>query len=221
MKNVSVGKESLFEEMTDYGDDGMDLGSDASSRSCSDTSSSMVTPSSPSMHLVTLEDCEDDEDYQDYKRKVLEGWEGAGREPVNSRSLAEEFRDVPSPPPSLRGPLATTAAAVPEELKQNGNIIFVPNCQPLCAVPRAGEQAAGGTGTAGALGYPRCDRGSGCRTLAYEHLQVPPIDWTALEKHLAELPRAQEGGRGHNRNLRRTSSTSVSVLWRRVALAWG
>lgn len=67
----------------------MDLGSDASSRSSSESNSNKVTPcspsldlatlesykSSPSLDLVTLEDYEEDEDYQEYKKKVIEDWE--------------------------------------------------------------------------------------------------------------------------------------------------
>eukprot|EP00066_Takifugu_rubripes_P017380 XP_011606646.1 PREDICTED: schwannomin-interacting protein 1-like [Takifugu rubripes] len=73
----------------DYREDGMDLGSDASSRSSSESNSNKVTPcspsldlaalevykSSPSLDLVTLEDYEEDEDYQEYKKKVIEEWE--------------------------------------------------------------------------------------------------------------------------------------------------
>ncbi|KAM9319088.1 schwannomin-interacting protein 1 isoform 2-T2 [Pholidichthys leucotaenia] len=75
--------------MTDYREDGMDLGSDASSRSSSESNSNKVTPcspcldlatledykSSPSLDLVTLDDYEEDEDYQEYKKKVIEEWE--------------------------------------------------------------------------------------------------------------------------------------------------
>lgn len=75
--------------LQDYREDGMDLGSDASSRSSSESNSNKVTPcspsldlatledykSSPSLDLVTLEDYEEDEDYQQYKKKVIEEWE--------------------------------------------------------------------------------------------------------------------------------------------------
>uniref|UniRef100_A0A1A8DP86 Schwannomin interacting protein 1 n=2 Tax=Nothobranchius kadleci TaxID=1051664 RepID=A0A1A8DP86_NOTKA len=75
--------------MTDYREDGMDLGSDASSRSSSESNSNKVTPcspsldlatledykSSPSPDLVTLDDYEEDDDYQEYKKKVIEEWE--------------------------------------------------------------------------------------------------------------------------------------------------
>ncbi|KAJ8378688.1 hypothetical protein AAFF_G00237370 [Aldrovandia affinis] len=213
--------------MTDCQEDGMDLGSDSSSRSCSETSSTMATPSSPRMHLVMLEDCEDDEDYQEYRRKVLGEWggeygdrgggEGRGHAPVNSRSLAEEFRDIPCHPPSPSPAArpATAAAAVPDELKQNGNIIVVathhhPFSSPAHG-PRVGQRGAVGGYGGGAVGVVsllRWDRETGCpATLP----QVPPIDWAALEKHLVELPSRAWEGRGHNQNPRRTSSTSPDV----------
>ncbi|XP_054901541.1 schwannomin-interacting protein 1 isoform X2 [Poeciliopsis prolifica] len=73
----------------DYREDGMDLGSDASSRSSSESNSNKVTPCSPSLDLAnledyksspspdlgTLDDYEEDEDYQEYKKKVMEEWE--------------------------------------------------------------------------------------------------------------------------------------------------
>ncbi|XP_043114784.1 schwannomin-interacting protein 1 isoform X2 [Puntigrus tetrazona] len=55
--------------MTDYREDGMDLGSDSSSRSSSESNSNKVTPcseykSSPSLELAGLEDYEEDEDWE-------------------------------------------------------------------------------------------------------------------------------------------------------------
>ncbi|XP_045930169.1 schwannomin-interacting protein 1-like [Micropterus dolomieu] len=173
--------------MTDYREDGMDLGSDVSSRSSSESNSNKVTPcspsldlatledykSSPSLDLVTLEDYEEDEDYQEYKKKVIEEWEseygedytspqppsqeeGGGsivgvdglgegyRKTVNSRSLAEEFQDVktvpPLPAPSER--TATSVAVVPDELKQNGNLIL-----PRSSQLHSPGTPQGGTGT--------------------------------------------------------------------------
>ncbi|KAJ8388664.1 hypothetical protein AAFF_G00130730 [Aldrovandia affinis] len=163
--------------MSDYREDGMDLGSDASSRSSSESNSNKVTPcseykSSPSLDLATLEDYEADEDYQEYKKKVIEEWEseygdygdneeggdaggggGGYRKPVNSRSLAEEFQDVKTPPPPLVVHTATIVAAVPEELKQNGNVIVpVSHHLPplpgprLCPSPGSGYRGAAGAG---------------------------------------------------------------------------
>ncbi|XP_028320169.1 schwannomin-interacting protein 1 isoform X2 [Gouania willdenowi] len=88
--------------MTDYREDGMDLGSDASSRSSSESNSNKVTPcspsldlanlddykSSPSLDLVTLEDYEEDEDYQEYKKKVIEEWESEYGDDCSSPQLS-------------------------------------------------------------------------------------------------------------------------------------
>ncbi|XP_029699629.1 IQCJ-SCHIP1 readthrough transcript protein-like isoform X2 [Takifugu rubripes] len=88
--STSISMMTLSDGSTpDYREDGMDLGSDASSRSSSESNSNKVTPcspsldlaalevykSSPSLDLVTLEDYEEDEDYQEYKKKVIEEWE--------------------------------------------------------------------------------------------------------------------------------------------------
>ncbi|KAJ8368796.1 hypothetical protein SKAU_G00088240 [Synaphobranchus kaupii] len=207
----------------------MDLGSDASSRSSSESNSNKVTPcseykSSPSLDLATLEDYEEDEDYQEYKKKVIEEWEseygdygdngeenvgGGYRKPVNSRSLAEELQDVKTPPPPLIGHTATTAAVVPEELKQNGNVI-VPGGRHLPplpvgkATPKPGQRIPGVVGTGG-----RGSREEITGTLPSEEPQLPTMDWAALEKHLAGLQcREQEV---HNQNLGRSNYTSVSL----------
>ncbi|XP_072320222.1 schwannomin-interacting protein 1 isoform X2 [Eucyclogobius newberryi] len=137
----------------DYREDGMDLGSDASSRSSSESNSNKVTPCSPSIDLRVLEDYEEDEDYQHYKEKVIEEWEseyrdnysssqhpgpeeggGGGDEAsdhdssyiktVSSHSLEDELHDMKIVPASLT-PSGHTASgnSSPEELKQNGNMI--------------------------------------------------------------------------------------------------
>ncbi|XP_035242321.1 schwannomin-interacting protein 1 isoform X2 [Anguilla anguilla] len=219
--------------VSDYREDGMDLGSDASSRSSSESNSNKVTPcseykSSPSLDLATLEDYEEDEDFQEYKKKVIEEWEseygeggdsgeenlvggggggsdGGDRKPVNSRSLAEEFQDAKTPPPALIGQTATAVAAVPEELKQNGNVIaptgrHLPPLPVGKATPKPGQRLGGGAG----------GRGSGeelTGTLPSEEAQLPTMDWAALERHLAGLQcREQEA---HNQNLGRSNYTSA------------
>ncbi|KAL0973070.1 hypothetical protein UPYG_G00198530 [Umbra pygmaea] len=259
--------------MTDYREDGMDLGSDASSRSSSESNSNKVTPcspslelaslgdyksspslelatleedykSSPSLDLGTLEDEEDeeDEDYQEYKKKVIEEWEsefgedyssqqpptqedggvvdgigtpgGGFWKPVNSRSLAEEFQDVKPPPlPAHSGHTATSAAAVPEQLKQNGNVILPQSLtRPL---PR-------GTG-ATKPGHRRSSRsrggfgGGGGRMGEYreeecaEEESLPTMDWAALERHLAGLQCRQQQNQNQNLNhsLGKTQYTSA------------
>uniref|UniRef100_A0A8C9VE85 Schwannomin interacting protein 1 n=1 Tax=Scleropages formosus TaxID=113540 RepID=A0A8C9VE85_SCLFO len=221
--STSISMTTLSDGSTpDYREDGMDLGSDASSRSSSESNSNKVTPcseykSSPSLDLVTLEDYEEDEDYQEYKKKVIEEWEseygdcgdheegGGCRRPVNSRSLAEEFQDVRTPPPPLGGrTAATTAAAVPEELKQNGNLI-VPssNHQPPASgaktVPKARQWASGGSAGTGGLG----------NALPAAEPQLPTMDWAALEKHLAGLQFQEQEVQNQNQGLGRTNYTSA------------
>lgn len=255
----------------------MDLGSDASSRSSSESNSNKVTPcspsldlatledykSSPSLDLVTLEDYEEDEDYQEYKKKVIEEWEseygedytspqppgqeeggggvvgvnrvgGGYRKTVNSRSLAEELQDVKTVPPlpAPGGRTATSAAAVPEELKQNGNLILprsnqlhspgTPQGGTGTPKPRhrsssqgrgsrssgGGGSGAGSGGTGGRMGGYREEEG-------VEEEPLPTMDWAALERHLAGLQcREQENqnlNHNQNHNMGKTNYTSVSV----------
>uniref|UniRef100_A0A8B9LBJ0 Schwannomin interacting protein 1 n=1 Tax=Astyanax mexicanus TaxID=7994 RepID=A0A8B9LBJ0_ASTMX len=235
--------------VTDYREDGMDLGSDASSRSGSESNSNKVTPcseckSSPSLELAALDDYdEEDEDYQQYKKRVIEDWEseyganyadnqqpaendGAFRKPANSRSLAEELQDVKStPPPPTDQTTATVAAAVPEELKQNGNLIL-PNTQHLLspssgrgkALAKPGHRSpgAGGGGGTGVLGGGGTGLGSCYRLGGYkeesvlEESQLPTMDWAALERHLAGLQfREQQENHNQNQGLGRTNSTNA------------
>lgn len=258
----------------------MDLGSDASSRSSSESNSNKVTPcspsldlatledykSSPSLDLVTLEDYEEDEDYQEYKKKVIEEWEseygedytspqppgqeevGGGvvgidspgegyRKTVNSRSLAEEFQEVKTVPPlpAPAGRTATSVAAVPEELKQNGNLIL-PRSNQLHSpgTPQEGtgthkpnnrsssqgrgSRSSGGGGGGGGGGG---SGGTGGRMGGYreeecvEEEPLPTMDWAALERHLAGLQcREQENqnlNQNQNHNMGKTNYTSVSI----------
>lgn len=253
----------------------MDLGSDASSRSGSESNSNKVTPcspsldlaalddykSSPSLDLVTLEDYEEDEDYQEYKKKVIEEWEseygedctspqppsqeegeggsevvegfGKGyRKTVNSRSLAEEFQEVkPIPPiPAPGRHTATSATVIPEELKQNGNLIL-----PRSSHLHSPGAPHGGTGTArpshrsssqgrgsrsSGLGGGGGGGGTGIKMGGYreeegvEEEPLPTMDWAALERHLAGLQtREQENqnlNHNQNQNVGKTNYTSVS-----------
>ncbi|XP_062242473.1 schwannomin-interacting protein 1 isoform X1 [Platichthys flesus] len=257
---------------SDYREDGMDLGSDASSRSSSESNSNKVTPcspsldlatledykSSPSLDLVTLEDYEEDEDYQEYKKKVIEEWEseygddytsppppgqeegGGGlvevdglgqgyRKTVNSRSLAEEFQDVkPVPPlPAPGGHTATSVAAIPEELKQNGNLIF-PRSNQLHSpdTPKGGtgiqkpsrrssSQFRGSRSSSGGGG----GGGTGVRMGGYreeegvEEEPLPTMDWAALERHLAGLQCREQENQNlnhiQNHNMGKTAYTSA------------
>lgn len=261
----------------------MDLGSDASSRSSSESNSNKVTPcspsldlaaledykSSPSLDLVTLEDYEEDEDYQEYKKKVIEEWEseygedyaspqplggedgGVGinspdesyRKKPSSRSLAEEFQEVKTVPPlpAPRGRTSTSVDVVPEELKQNGNLIL-PSSNRLhspgalqegsgthrpsnrsysrarggrsCSMGGGGGGGAGSSGgTEGRIGGYR---GEECA----EEEPLPTMDWAALERHLAGLQcRERENqnlNQNQNHNMGKTHYTSVSVQHSRV-----
>lgn len=253
----------------------MDLGSDASSRSSSESNSNKVTPcspsldlatledykSSPSLDLVTLEDYEEDEDYQDYKKKVIEEWESEYgedytspqppgqeesnrgtvgiespgddyRKTVNSRSLAEEFQEVKTvrPLPAPDGHLATSVAAVPEELKQNGNLIL-PRSHQLrspgrpqegtgthkpnnrSSRPSRGSRSSGtaiggsrGGGGGGGGGVGGSSGGTGGRMGGYreeecvEEEPLPTMDWAALERHLAGLQCREQENQNLNQN---------------------
>nr|XP_033814590.1 schwannomin-interacting protein 1-like isoform X2 [Geotrypetes seraphini] len=181
----------------DYREDGMDLGSDACSRSSSESSSNKVTPcseckSSPSLELATLEDYEEDEDYQVYK-KAVNGW-GVEEEddeededfravhhrcakPARGRSLAEELEDVKGgapPPPNIN---------LHQELKHNGNAV---------ARKRGGKGRKGlpksqhvwGRLTAAGVALNPLESSGTCLK---EDSQLPIMDWEALEKHLAGL----------------------------------
>ncbi|XP_040020175.2 schwannomin-interacting protein 1 isoform X3 [Gasterosteus aculeatus] len=276
--SMSISMTTLSDGSTpDYREDGMDLGSDASSRSSSESNSNKVTPcspsldlanledykSSPSPDLVTLDDYEEDEDYQEYKKKVIEEWEseygedyaspqppgqeegGGGlvgvdglgegyRKAVNSRSLAEEFQDVKTVPPlpAPGGSTATSAAAVPEELKQNGNLI-VPKSRQLHSpgAPQGGtgapkprhrsagqckgsRSAGGGAGSAGGGSGGRGGRMRGHKEVeGVEEEPLPTMDWAALERHLAGLQcREQENqnlNHNQNHNMGKTAYTSA------------
>lgn len=201
----------------------MDLVSDASSRSGSESNSNSnkVTPcsdckSSPSLELTALDDYdEEDEEFQQYKKRVIEDWESEYdadnqngqdrtlRKAVNSRSLAEELQEVKSSP-----------AAAPEELKQNGNLIL-PRKPQAKAIPKSpgtgggGGSGGGGLGVGG-VGLEGCYRLGGYREdSVVDESQLPTMDWAALERHLAGL-QFREQQENHNRNLGRTNSMNVS-----------
>lgn len=208
--------------MTDYREDGMDLGSDSSSRSSSESNSNKVTPcseykSSPSLELAGLEDYEEDEDYQQYKKRVLVDWDraygenyadtqneefsqtGLLQESVNSRSLAEELAPAAAPP---GGHLATSE---PEEIKQNGNSV-TPCGLPLspCEAKTLGKPSH----RIGVSGRDSGEIGGGrYRDECVEESQLPAMDWAALERHLAGLQFREQ--QNHNHGLMRTNSTNA------------
>ncbi|XP_069069362.1 schwannomin-interacting protein 1 isoform X1 [Pleurodeles waltl] len=177
--------------MNDYREDGMDLGSDASSRS----SSNKVTPcsdckSSPSLELAALDDYDEDEDFQVYKKKGAEDWEedvddeeSYGDYTVNNhyaktvlgRSLAEEFEEakgVVPPPPSN--------ASLHNELKHNGNVVSRKTGTKGKKNHQKSQYALGRIG-GGVVSY------NASETCAKEDTPLPTMDWAALEKHLAGL----------------------------------
>ncbi|XP_067451004.1 schwannomin-interacting protein 1 isoform X2 [Thunnus thynnus] len=274
--SMSISMTTLSDGSTpDYREDGMDLGSDASSRSSSESNSNKVTPcspsldlatledykSSPSLDLVTLEDYEEDEDYQEYKKKVIEEWEseygedytspqppgqeegrggvmgvdrvgGGHRKTVNSRSLAEELQDVKAVPPlpAPSGRTATSAAAVPEELKQNGNLILprsnqlhspgtpqggtgTPKPRHRSSSQGRGSRSSGGGGSGGGSGGTGGRMGGYREEEGVEEEPLPTMDWAALERHLAGLQcREQENqnlNHNQNHNMGKTNYTSA------------
>ncbi|XP_029026790.1 schwannomin-interacting protein 1 isoform X1 [Betta splendens] len=281
--SMSISMTTLSDGSTpDYREDGMDLGSDASSRSSSESNSNKVTPcspsldlatledykSSPSLDLVTLEDYEEDEDYQEYKKKVIEEWEseygedytspqppgqeqgGGGvlgddgldegyRKTVNGRSLAEEFQDVKTVPPlpAPSGRTATSVAAVPEELKQNGNLILPRRRRPHSpgapqrdtgtaklghrnrGQDRGSRGGSGGGGEGGGGGGQGGHGGTGGQMGGYgeegsaEEEPLPTMDWAALERHLAGLQCREQENQNlnhiQNHNMGKTNYTSA------------
>ncbi|XP_035384105.1 schwannomin-interacting protein 1 isoform X2 [Electrophorus electricus] len=206
--------------MADYREDGMDLGSDVSSRSGSETSSNKVTPCSecrpsPGLDLGALEDYDEDEDYRRYKKRVIEDWgreyaadyadnrptavDGAFRKPApNGRSLAEELRAVKGTPPAPAMPAATRAPAEREEVKRNSNPTGAH--RPLSPASGRGEADDRSIGE-GSAGGPRKEG-------VAEESQLPTMDWAALERHLAGL-QFREQQENQNGNMGRTSSTNA------------
>lgn len=179
----------------------MDLGSDTSSHSSSESNSNKVTPcseykSSPSLDLTALEDYEEDEEQN--RSRVLMDWDreylqrqNFTRDTINSRSLAEELQT--SAPP-----------LVPEELKQNGNVIE----------PRD-HRLPPGSRDSKTLDEPKRQvavtglEDGGYREECVEENQLPSMDWAALERHLAGLQFREQQ---QNHGLSRICSTNVSIV---------
>ncbi|KFO33673.1 Schwannomin-interacting protein 1 [Fukomys damarensis] len=211
----------------DYREDGMDLGSDAgsssSSRASSQSNSTKVTPcseckssSSPggSLDLVSaLEDYE--EPFLAYQKKVIDEWapeedgeeeeeEGErgyrddrcpAREPGNVSARTggggggDRSTTTTMPPPMPNGNLHPHA---PQDLRHNGN-------KPQPAGSRHGVRGP----VVGGLCLQPPDGGS----CVPEEPPVPPMDWEALEKHLAGLQFREQEVR--NQGQARTNSTSA------------
>uniref|UniRef100_A0A8C5PNH8 Schwannomin interacting protein 1 n=1 Tax=Leptobrachium leishanense TaxID=445787 RepID=A0A8C5PNH8_9ANUR len=196
--------------MNDYREDGMDLGSDACSRSSSESSSNKVTPcsdckSSPSLELAALEDYE-----EDFVDKVSDGWEdedeeeegiGEGRFPKDNcfgrvatgRSLAEEFEDAKS------RHLSSVNGNPSHQHKLNGNLfIGKSNVKGKPSPPKPQNNSFKGTSLNSTGGLGAAMR---------EEPQLPTMDWDALEKHLAGLQLQEQEAR----NQRQTRSNYTSA----------
>ncbi|XP_060053552.1 schwannomin-interacting protein 1 isoform X2 [Erinaceus europaeus] len=213
----------------------MDLGSDAgssSSRASSQSNSSKVTPcseckssSSPggSLDLVSaLEDYE--EPFPVYQKKVIDEWapgEDGEEEEEDGDDAERGYRDdrCPARRPgdvSARtrsgggGRIAATAMPPPvpngnlhpqdpQDLGHNGNVVVTGRPHG----PRAPRRPLQKPQPAGGLCLPPVDGG----TCVPEEPPVPPMDWEALEKHLAGLQFREQEVR--NQGPAKTNSTSA------------
>ncbi|XP_053315322.1 schwannomin-interacting protein 1 isoform X2 [Spea bombifrons] len=197
--------------MNDYREDGMDLGSDACSRSSSEASSNKVTPcsdckSSPSLDLAALEDYEEDfvdkvsdewED-EDEEDDVVEGEDGFPKDNcfariAPGRSLAEEFEDIKG------GHVSSTNGNPSHRHKLNGNS-FINNSsskgKPYPPKPQHNSVRGSSMNSAGGLG-----------ALMRDEAPLPTMDWEALEKHLAGLQFQEQ----ESRNQKQTRSNYTSA----------
>ncbi|XP_075058163.1 schwannomin-interacting protein 1 isoform X2 [Mixophyes fleayi] len=196
----------------DYREDGMDLGSDACSRSSSESSSNKVTPcsdckSSPSLELAALEDYE--EDYM--VDKVSDEWEDEDEEEeeaglndgfpkdncfartATGRSLAEEFEDVKG------RNLSATNGNLSHRHKLNGNIVTgKPPNKAKHSPPKPQNNSGKGL---------QLNSFAGSEALLREEPQLPTMDWEALEKHLAGLQFQEQESR--NQKQARSNYTSA------------
>lgn len=197
---------------------------------CSECKSS----SSPggSLDLVSaLEDYE--EPFPGYQKKVIDEWapeeDGEEEEEEDERGYrddrcpARELGDVSArtggggggrsttttmPPPMPNGNLHSHD---PQDLRHNGNVVVAGRSSgsrgPRRAIQKpqpAGSRHRGRGPAAGGLCLQPPDGG----TCVPEEPPVPPMDWEALEKHLAGLQFREQEVR--NQGQARTNSTSVS-----------
>ncbi|XP_071999014.1 schwannomin-interacting protein 1 isoform X2 [Engystomops pustulosus] len=198
--------------MNDYREDGMDLGSDACSRSSSESSSNKVTPcsdckSSPSLDLAALEDYEEEDFMVD---KVSDEWEDEDEEEevsgddgfpkdncfartVTTRSLAEEFEDIKG------GHLSATNGNPTLQHKLNGNLV-------TGKPPNRGKHSPPKPQNNTVRGSPM-NPFVGTGGVMREEPQLPTMDWEALEKHLAGLQFQEQESR--NQKQARSNYTSA------------
>ncbi|XP_053566073.1 schwannomin-interacting protein 1 isoform X1 [Bombina bombina] len=198
--------------MNDYREDGMDLGSDACSRSSSESSSNKVTPcsdckSSPSLELAALEYYEEEDFLVD---KVSDDWEDEDEEEevggdndfpkdncfartATGRSLAEEFEDIKG------GHLAASNGNPTHSYKLNGNLVIgKPPNRAKQSPPKAQHNS---------VRLPTLKSFGSSGFSMKEEPQLPTMDWEALEKHLAGLQFQEQ----ESRNQRQTKSTYTSA----------
>ncbi|XP_070322610.1 IQCJ-SCHIP1 readthrough transcript protein isoform X3 [Odocoileus virginianus] len=198
---------------------------------CSECKSS----SSPggSLDLVSaLEDYE--EPFPVYQKKVIDEWapeeDGEEKEEEDGRHErgyrddrcpAREPGDVSAGPRSGGGRSATTAMPPPvpngnlhphdpQDLRHNGNVVVAGRPSGSRAPRRAVQkpQPAGGRrGGRGPAAGGLCLQPTDSRTCVPEEPPAPPMDWEALEKHLAGLQFREQEVR--NQGQARTNSTSA------------
>ncbi|XP_068137024.1 schwannomin-interacting protein 1 isoform X2 [Hyperolius riggenbachi] len=207
----SISMNTFSDDSTpDYREDGMDLGSDACSRSSSESSSNKVTPcsdckSSPSLDLAALEDYEEEDFTVD---KVSDEWEDEDEEdevggdngfakdncfvrPVTGRSLAEEFQDVKG------GNLSNTNGNPSHRHKLNGNLVTGKPPNKGKHNPPKPQNTKG----------PVVNSFGGSGAIMREEPPLPTMDWEALEKHLAGLQFQEQ----ESRNQRQARSNYTSA----------
>ncbi|XP_059587061.1 schwannomin-interacting protein 1 isoform X2 [Alligator mississippiensis] len=208
--------------MNDSREDGMDLGSDAgSSRSSSESNSSKATPcsdckSSPSsLDLAALGDSEEEDDDPALQRKAAEQWEEEDEEeedelppagdargraqPGGRRGLAEELeavrraRTMPPPAPSGNPPPHPRPLPHPHPPRNGSG-------------RRTGRRAGGGhrARPPPAAGTPE--------------LQLPTMDWEALEKHLAGLQFREQEARGQRTHCTSAQKNERESIRQKLAL---
>ncbi|XP_048203149.1 schwannomin-interacting protein 1 isoform X1 [Perognathus longimembris pacificus] len=231
MKSVSAGGRHPLADSRDYREDGMDLGSDAggssslsSSRSGSQPNSTKVTPcsSSPggSLDLVSaLEDYE--EPFPAFPKTVIDEWAPGDEDEEDERG----GRDGRCPAAREPGALSVAASAMPppvpngnahpldpQDLGHNGNVVAAGRPGGPRAPRRAIQKPPAVTGgRRGGPGPPaaggRCPPPADGGTCVPEEPPAPPMDWEALEKHLAGLQFREQEVR--NQGQARTNSTSA------------
>ncbi|XP_072608487.1 schwannomin-interacting protein 1 isoform X3 [Vulpes vulpes] len=179
----SVSMNTFSDSSTpDYREDGMDLGSDAGSSSSS-SSSSRASSQSNSTKVTPCSECK------------------SSSSPGGSLDLVSALEDYEEPFPVYQK----------KDLRHNGNVVVVAGRPggsrgPRRAVqkPQPARGRRGGRGpAAGALPLQPADGG----TCVPEEPPAPPMDWEALEKHLAGLQFREQEARNQGRA--RTNSTSA------------